>query len=245
MVYDNMLKKSKFLIILLFLSLLFLNIVSSHEFNESNISATIDKESIHSSNINTISQKEEQYLDNQKETNEKDDEKDRGEGCCSTIIQGYNNDSAISFRRDAKNTVTLNVKHNSTFVKQYKENGSYFFHVLINKDGWLVGNGGADNVKINKALESNAISMINNNFISKTTMNKVFNLESQLSVGHFVIKSPNGTYSLIIKNQKSTFKDSNATGYYIKQVESGSGVYSDYLVTPDKQILISTYQDVM
>jgi predicted methyltransferase len=44
---------------------------------------------------------------------------------------------------------------------------------------------------------------------------------------------------------KSTFKDSNATGYYIKQVESGSGVYSDYLVTPDKQILISTYQDAM
>ena len=44
---------------------------------------------------------------------------------------------------------------------------------------------------------------------------------------------------------KSTFKESNATGYYIKQVESGSGVYSDYLVTPDKQILISTYQDAM
>ena len=44
---------------------------------------------------------------------------------------------------------------------------------------------------------------------------------------------------------KSTFKDSNVTGYYIKQVESGSGVYSDYLVTPDKQILISTYQDAM
>ena len=44
---------------------------------------------------------------------------------------------------------------------------------------------------------------------------------------------------------KATFKDSNAAGYYVKQVETGSDTYSDYLFTPDKQILISTYQDAM
>lgn len=205
-----MLKKSKFFIIVLFLILLFLNVASSHEIiesDESNISTTINKESEYSSSTNNILKKD-KISNNKKQTNEIEDISDKGEGCCSTIIQGYNNDSAISFRRDAKNTVTLNVKHNSSFVKQYKENGSYFFHVIINKNGWLVGNGGADNVNVNKAIESNAMSMINNNQISKTTMNKVYNLESKLSVGHFVIKAPNGTYSLIIKNQKGTFKDS-------------------------------------
>lgn len=204
-----MLKKSKFFIIVLFLILLFLNVASSHEIiesDESNISTTTNKESEYYSSTNDILK--DNISNNKKQTNEIEDIIDKGEGCCSTIIQGNNNDSAISFRRDAKNTVTLNVKHNSSFVKQYKENGSYFFHVIINKNGWLVGNGGADNVNVNKAIESNAMSMINNNQISKTTMNKVYNLESKLSVGHFVIKAPNGTYSLIIKNQKGTFKDS-------------------------------------
>lgn len=202
-----MLKKTKFLILALVLIFLFLNVVSSQEINESDFSVSITKDSDYISNNYEVIQ-EDKISGDEKLTNEIDDESDRGEGCCSTILQGYNNDSAISFRRDAQNPVTLNVIHNSSFVKQYKVNGSYFFHVLINKDGWMVGNGGADNANVNKALESAAMSMINNNYISQKTMNQVYSLESKLSVGHFVIKAPNGTYSLIIKNQKNTLKDS-------------------------------------
>lgn len=203
-------KKINFFIILVFFVLLFLGVVYSQEINETDgvNYQTINNDESHSNTDNTIIEKDNTVSNNKKETSEYEEEDSRGEGCCTTIIQGYNNDSAISFRRDATNVLTLNVKHNSTFIKQYKESGSYFFHVLISKDGWLVGNGGADNANVNKALETNALRMINNNYISKTTMNNVYNLESKLSVGHFVIKSPNGTYSLIVKNQNRIYKDS-------------------------------------
>ncbi|MBR0472258.1 MAG: hypothetical protein IJI98_06120 [Methanosphaera sp.] len=143
-------------------------------------------------------------------------DEDTGTGCSSVIIQGYNNDSSISFRRDATNKLTINVKHDNSIVKQYKE-GSYFFHVLVSKDGWMVGNGGADNSQVNHAIEDNALSMINKNSITSENMNNIYNQESRLSLGHFVIKAPNGSYSLIIKNGYRVFKDSGVlkSGQYL------------------------------
>ena len=162
--------------------------------------------------INEIGEAATDLTDN-KETNEYED--DVGEGCCTTILQGYNNDSAISFRRDETHKVTLNVKHNSSFIKQYKT-GLYSFHVIVDKKGWLVGTGGVDNEYVNRNIESNAITMINNNQITKINMNNINNLVSGLSLGHFVIKAPNGTYNLIIKRGR-TYKESGVlkSGQYL------------------------------
>lgn len=223
--------------------LLFLNVASSHEvsesdfsvtFNdESDVSATYNEEYNYMSDIDDIKEVD-KVSDDNKVTKEMDEESDNDDGCCSTILQGYNNDSAISFRRDAQNPVTLNVIHNSSYVKQYKVDGSYFFHVLVSKDGWLVGTGGEDNVKVNKGLEAVATSMISDNLISKNNMNQVYYLETQLSLGHFVIKSPNGTYSLIIKNNNKVFKDSGV-------LKSGQ-----YLVVPNSPTYFSkgTLKDI-
>lgn len=176
------------------------------EQNNTLTATNIEKNIIINKTIPKTNTESTQETDNK--TTNNDDDKKPGEGCCSTIIQGYNNDSSISFRRDATNTLTVYVKHDNSIIKQYKDGGSYFFHVIVSKDGWMVGNGGADNVQVNRAIENNALSMINKNIISKTTMNTIASWESKLSVGHFVIKAPNGTYSLIIKGQKRTYRES-------------------------------------
>lgn len=77
-------------------------------------------------------------------------------GDCSTvIIQISEYESVLSFRRDTTgSTVNIYVSNNSSFIKQYKTSGSYFFHVLVSKDGWMVGTGGADNARINSLIET-------------------------------------------------------------------------------------------
>ena len=197
------------------LTIVMLNIVSAEDINVTQGVAdnTNDYHNTQSQQkINEIGESATDSTDN-KETNEYED--DVGEGCCTTILQGYNNDSAISFRRDETHKVTLNVKHNSSFIKQYKT-GSYSFHVIVDKKGWLVGTGGVDNEYVNRNIESNAITMINNNQITKTNMNNINNLVSGLSLGHFVIKAPNGTYNLIIKRGR-TYKESGVlkSGQYL------------------------------
>ncbi len=130
--------------------------------------------------------------------------------CCSVIIQGYNNNSAISFRRDSTQPVTVNVTHNTTMVKQCKGNGSYFVHVLISKDGWIVGNGGADEGTLAHQVEDYALSMINNGQISEVTFNNIMTVKNASIKGHFVIKAPNGTYALCTYDN-GTVKRDNGT----------------------------------
>lgn len=202
-----------------------LNFVSAEDFNDTQdvIEDTNNHQNVQASPETSVVKKSDTISSNTKETEESSGEND-GEGCCTTIIQGYNNDSAISFRRDTNNKVTINVKNNTSYVKQYKTD-SYFFHVIINKDGWLVGNGGEGGDEVNKAIETYALSMINNNQISTTTMNKIYNIKVKFSLGHFVIKSPNGTYSLMIKKTK-TYN------------ESGVLKAGQYLVVPNNQYIL-------
>ncbi len=144
-----------------------------------------------------------------------------GDDCCSAIVQGYNNNSAISFRRDSTSAVTLNVTHNSSMVKQCKSSGTYFFHVLISKDGWIVGNGGLDNTTTCHQIENYAVSMINDGKISDVTFNNIVNLKKGNYKGHFVIKAPNGTYALYINNDGNTKR------------ETGTLLPGQYLVVPN------------
>lgn len=147
-----------------------------------------------------------------------------GNDCCSAIIQGYNNNSAISFRRDDTDTVTVNVTHNVSMVKQCKGSGSYFFHVLISKDGWIVGNGGGDSGEINHKIENYTLSMINDGKINEITFNNIVNLKKQSFKSHYVIKAPNGTYSLFIKYDNNT------------KTEKGTLLPGQYLAVPNDPV---------
>ena len=144
-----------------------------------------------------------------------------GDDCCSAIVQGYNNNSAISFRRDSADAVTLNVTHDANIVKQCKGSGNYFFHVLVSKDGWIVGNGGLEDTKSTRNIENYALSMINNQNINTATFNSICNLKKDSSKSHFVIKAPNGTYALYINYYGTTKK------------ETGVLLPGQYLVVPN------------
>lgn len=139
---------------------------------------------------------------------EKTEITEESDDCCSAIIQGYANDSTISFRRDSTSPVTLNVTHNSTYIKQTKGSGSYFFHVLISANGWIVGNGGTDAPETNIGIENAAKSIIENNNLTTTSFKKIINLKKNSARGHTVIKAPNGTYSLFIIHNGKTYTES-------------------------------------
>lgn len=201
--------KNYSVIILLFVVFTFLGVVSAADNNtvETDSQTVITYDNNNQEDLTQTFTETETNDNKETETTNLDDDELEGSGCCTTIIQGSNNDSALSFRRDSINKLTLNIKYNSTIIRQYKEN-SYFFHVLISKDGWLVGNGGADNAAVNTAIQNNALAMINQNKITSTNMNNIYKQENKLILGHFVIKAPNGTYSLIIKRDGRIFKDS-------------------------------------
>lgn len=209
-------KKRYSILLLLLTTILLSSVVFAQDSND-----TIEQASVTNDNTHVIAKESPQIENtlkssnspkydnnNKKQTDDTElDDETEGMGCSTVIVQGANNDSALSFRRDATNKLTVYVKHNNTIIKQHKEN-SYFFHVLISKDGWMVGNGGQDNAAVNHQIESNALTMINKNAITTSNMNKIYNLESKLSLGHFVIKAPNGQYSLVIKNSGKSFKTS-------------------------------------
>jgi len=168
------------------------------------------------------------YTENNKEINNvdktlKEDYNDikEGDDCCTSIIQGYNNDSALSFRRDSEAIVTINVTHNSTHIKQTKAKGTYFFHVIISKDGWFVGNGGTDSAKTSLNVEKYALKMISNKKISTIEFNEIVNIKTKSSLGHFIIKAPNGTYNLMTHNNGNIHK------------EKGVLTPGDYIVLPN------------
>lgn len=131
-----------------------------------------------------------------------------GDDCCSAIIQGYSNDSTISFRRDSEEYVTLNVTHNTTVIKQYKDTNTSFFHVIVTNNGWLVGNGGSDSSEINLAIEKQVMNIINTNELTDETFSKIISIKSKGALGHTVIKAPNGTYQLFIKRYNETYSES-------------------------------------
>ncbi|RAP51850.1 MAG: hypothetical protein BZ138_04195 [Methanosphaera sp. rholeuAM270] len=194
-------------IVLLVLILSFVTVVSAAHTNDT-MESTDDSHSQESS-VSTEKIVQEKNIEKKDNTQtSKSTNTSQGDDCCTAIIQGNNNDATVSFRRDSESQVTLNVTHNSSFIKQCKGSGSYFFHVLINKDGWIVGNGGTDSNTTNLGIQENALEMINKNMITTTNMNNIINLKTTSARGHFVIKSPNGTYSLFIKYNTTTYNES-------------------------------------
>ena len=173
-------------------------------------------------------------------TDDNDNNENLTNDCCTTVMQVSENESLLSFRRDSYgSTINIYVTNNSSYIKQYKTANSYFFHVIISKDGWLVGNGGADSEYVNKLIESRALTMIENQKITDDDLNYISNLHKQLSVAHFLIKAPNGTYGFLIYSNRATLKKTGIlkNGEYIACPNSRDlyqiGNYERYTQTND------------
>lgn len=145
-------------------------------------------------------------------------------GCCSFYVQVNSTDSFAGFRRDSTSAAKLFIKatkwNGRTAVKQYKTSGSYFFHLIVTSDGWMVGTGGADSAKINKAIEKLAGKMVSSGKIKMASLKKIRGYERTLGIGHFAIKAPNGKYAVVWKNTIKTGKLKN--GKYISVPNSAS-----------------------
>ena len=120
------------------------------------------------------------------------------EGCASTMIQIDDNNAAISFRRDSSQAVNVNIIYQKNGILQYKSDPDYFWHVIITKDGWIVGDGGEDTPYSTEKLEAYAKIMIERKNIMDEFLQKAYEIKSMYSLGHFFIKAPNGTYGLVI-----------------------------------------------
>lgn len=122
-------------------------------------------------------------------------------GCCSFYLQVSSTEAVAGFRRDATNALNIYIKavkwHGKTAIKQYKEAYSYFFHSITTSDGWMVGTGGMDNPGINRAIENLAGKMVKSGKIQHSYLKKIQSYESQLGLGHFSIKAPNGKYAVV------------------------------------------------
>lgn len=119
------------------------------------------------------------------------------EGCSSTIIQIDEQNSAFTFRRDSDEGVNVNIIYQKNGILQYKNDLDYFWHAIINQDGWIVGNGGADNPHSCEKMEAFAQIMIKKNTLIDELIERISDIKSLYNLGHFLIKSPNGTYGLI------------------------------------------------
>ena len=98
-------------------------------------------------------------------------------GCNSVFVQVSASEGVTSFRRDSTSSANIFIKpvkwHGRVALKQYKTKGSYFFHSIVTSDGWLIGNGGADNPSINKKIENIAGDMVKSNKIKKSSLKEI------------------------------------------------------------------------
>ena len=151
------------------------------------------------------------------------DNKLTSEGCSSTFIQIDDNNAAFTFRRDSPTSVNVNILYQSQGILQYKNDPDFFWHSIITKEGWIVGNGGVDSPYSSEQLEAYAKIMIQKNDINDEFIKKISNVKSSYERGHFLIKSPNGNYALV-----SYVIDDN-----IIKIEKGKINPGEYIVSPN------------
>lgn len=120
-------------------------------------------------------------------------------GCCSIILQENGTDSIMSFRRDSDISADIKIEnidwHGISAIKQYKTDGKYFSHVIITKDGWMIGFGGIDDGVDSERCENISAEMISEDYsISKEKLEEIQKIKQPYGRGHFIIKAPNGNY---------------------------------------------------
>ena len=141
--------------------------------------------------------------------------------CSSIVLQVSSTESVISFRRDATNAADLTVESGSwgniDYVKQYKTSDGYFAHAIVTSNGWLIGNGGVTDGSVFRQIESIASEMVVKDVISNDYLSRIYSILSRYSLGHFVIKAPDGTYGVVFTDR-----------YHISNLEPGQ-----YIVCPN------------
>lgn len=120
-------------------------------------------------------------------------------GCCSIILQENGTDSIMTFRRDSNVSADIKIEnidwHGIPAIKQYKTDGKYFSHVIITKDGWMIGFGGIDDGVDSERCENISAEMISEDYsISKDKLEEIQKIKEPYGRGHFIIKAPNGNY---------------------------------------------------
>ena len=130
--------------------------------------------------------------------------------CSSIVLQVNENEGVISFRRDATNPVDIQIRSgvwgDITYVKQYKDPDGYFAHVFVTSNGWLIGNGGVTDGSEFRQIESVICEMVVNNVINDNYLSRIYNIISQYSLGHFVIKAADGTYGVVFNDRYDSGK---------------------------------------
>lgn len=194
-------KKFKFFsIFLLFIFLISIPMVSASDSVDENVTDDAAGEIQVCDNIS-------QYADGmpvENTTADDDDLIDLSE-CSSLILHISDSESIISFRRDSTGAADLSIVSgtwgNIDFIKQFKTSEGYFYHAIVTSNGWLIGTGGVTDGSRNRQIESIASEMVLNNEISNSYLKRIYNIISRDSLGHFVIKAPDGTYGVVFTDR--------------------------------------------
>ena len=125
--------------------------------------------------------------------------------CSSVVLQVSATESVISFRRDSTEAADITVESGNwgdiEYLKQYKTSGGYFAHAIVTSNGWLIGNGGVTDGSVYRQIESIASEMVVKDVISNDYLSRIYNILSRYSLGHFVIKAPDGTYGVVFTDR--------------------------------------------
>ena len=144
------------------------------------------------------------------------------EGCSSTVIQIDDNDSTFTFRRDSSKSAYVIIAHQKDGILQYLTEDTFFWHTIINKDGWIIGNGGLDSPHSSEKLEAYSKIMIKQNLIIDELIEDILKIKSMQTLGHYFIKAPDGTYVL------GSIKSKNNVAFEKGKLKSG-----EYIICPN------------
>ncbi|WP_407416503.1 Ig-like domain repeat protein [Methanobrevibacter sp.] len=165
--------------------------------------------------------------------------------CSSIVLHVSDNEGVISVRRDSTDSANIIIESgnwgNIEYVKQYKDDGyGYFAHAFITSNGWLIGNGGITDGPVFRQIEGIASEMVVNNEINNGYLSRIYNILSGYSLGHFVIKSSDGTYGVVFNNEYHVGKLNPGEYIVCPNVYSMSqrGYYNAALSPPDAGINI-------
>ncbi len=132
-------------------------------------------------------------------------------GCCSIVVQLEDNHTLMSYRRDSNVTADVHIEkinwHGIPAIKQYKTEEGYFCHVIITKDGWVIGLGGIDDGIDNEKCENITANMITDDYsISESSLKEIQKIKQPYGRGHVLIKAPNGNYGFATVDKLKTGK---------------------------------------
>ncbi|GAA5818928.1 MAG: conserved hypothetical protein partial [Methanobrevibacter sp. CfCl-M3] len=136
--------------------------------------------------------------------------------CCSVALQVSDNLTVWGFRRDSPEDDTLSiskVKFDDEYaVVQKRTSGDYFAHVTIFEDGWSLSIGGTSDGTLNKKIQELGYNISKNGSISMDDIDQALNLLNLSGMGHFLIKSPDGSYGFCIYNDEQNIQNISRIG---------------------------------